>query len=74
MDRFLPELSAVDWAFIASVIILASLLVFGTYAIRSEVRETKRVAAKSVKLKTSKVQRQRTLLSFAIADAVLCWS
>jgi hypothetical protein len=59
VDRFLPELSAVDWAFIASVIILASLLVFGTYAIRSEVREAKRVEAKSVKLKTSKVQRQQ---------------
>jgi hypothetical protein len=59
MGRFLPELATADWAFITSVIILPLLMAFGIYAIRSEVREARRIQAKSVKLKTSRVQRQQ---------------
>ncbi|MBM6580999.1 hypothetical protein ILT44_12465 [Microvirga sp. BT689] len=35
------------------------LMVFGIYVIRSEVRETLRIEAKSVRLKTSKGERQK---------------
>lgn len=70
MDRFLPELAAADWAFITSVIILPLLLAFGVYAIRSEVREARRFEAKSVKLKTSRVQRQQWRKGAASAETI----
>jgi hypothetical protein len=56
---FHPELTGADWAFITSVIILPLLMAFGIYIIRGEVREARRVEAKSVKLKTSRVQREQ---------------
>jgi hypothetical protein len=59
MGRFLPQLTAADWAFIISVIFLPLLMAFGIFAIRTEVREARRIEAKSVKLKTSRVQRQQ---------------
>jgi hypothetical protein len=59
MGRFLPQLTAADWAFIISVIFLPLLMAFGIFAIRNEVREARRIEAKSVKLKTSRVQRQQ---------------
>ena len=59
MGRFLPQLTAADWVFIISVIFLPLLMAFGIFAIRTEVREARRIEAKSVKLKTSRVQRQQ---------------
>jgi hypothetical protein len=59
MDRFLPDLTSADWAIITAVILVPLLMVFGIYAIRSEMREAVRIKAKSVKLKTSRDQRRK---------------
>ena len=58
MGSFLPHLTLADWTIVAAVVLVPLLMIFGIYAIRSEVREALRIEAKSVKLKTSKVERQ----------------
>jgi uncharacterized integral membrane protein len=55
---FLPQLTSADWAIIIAVILVPLLMVFGVYAIRTKIRETLRIEAKSVRLKTSKEERQ----------------
>jgi hypothetical protein len=59
MDGFLPHLMPADWAILIAVILVPLLMVFGIYAIRSEMREATRIKAKSVKLKTSRDQRRK---------------
>lgn len=58
MRSFLPKLTSADWAIIIAVILVPLLMVFGVYAIRTKIRETLRIEAKSVRLKTSKEERQ----------------
>jgi uncharacterized integral membrane protein len=55
---FLPQLTSADWAIIIAVILVPLLMVFGVYAIRTKIRETLRIEAKSVRLKTSKEEHQ----------------
>ena len=59
MVGFFPELTAADWAIITAVVLVPVLMALGIYVIRSEMREVIRVRAKSVKLKTSRDQRQK---------------
>jgi hypothetical protein len=58
MRSFLPQLTSVDWAIVIAVILVPLLMVFGVYAIRTEIRQALRMEAKSVKLKTSKEERR----------------
>jgi hypothetical protein len=58
MRSFLPQLTSVDWAIVIAVIFVPLLMVFGVYAIRTEIREALRIEAKSVRLKTSQEERQ----------------
>ena len=58
MDGILPHLTPADWAIVIAVILVPLLMVFGVYAIRTEIREALRIEAKSVRLKTSKAERQ----------------
>ena len=58
MDGILPHLTPADWAIVIAVILVPLLMVFGVYAIRAEIREALRIEAKSVRLKTSKAERQ----------------
>jgi hypothetical protein len=58
MGRLLPDLAPADWAIITAVILVPLLMIFGISAIRSEVRDALRIEARSVRLKTSKVERQ----------------
>jgi hypothetical protein len=53
MRSFLPQLTSADWAIVIAVILVPLLMVFGVYAIRTEIREALRIEAKSVRLKTS---------------------
>jgi hypothetical protein len=58
MRGFLPHLALADWAIVIAVILVPLLMAFGIYAIRTEIREAVRIEAKSVRLKTSKAERQ----------------
>jgi hypothetical protein len=58
MDGILPQLTSADWAIVIAVILVPLLMVVGVYAIRTEIREALRIEAKSVRLKTSKAERQ----------------
>ncbi len=58
MDGILPHLTSADWAIVIAVILVPLLMVVGVYAIRTEIREALRIEAKSVRLKTSKAERQ----------------
>ena len=58
MDGILPHLTSADWAIVIAVILVPLLMVFGVYAIRTEIREALHIEAKSVRLKTSKAERQ----------------
>jgi len=58
MGSFLPQLTPADWAIVVAVILVPLLMVFGVYAIRTEIRGALRIEAKSVRLKTSKEERQ----------------
>jgi hypothetical protein len=58
MRSFLPQLTSADWTIVIAVILVPLLMVFGVYAIRTEIREALRVEAKSVRLKISKEERQ----------------
>jgi uncharacterized integral membrane protein len=58
MRSFLPQLTSADWTIVIAVILVPLLMVFGVYAIRTEIREALRIEAKSVRLKTSKEERQ----------------
>lgn len=58
MDGILPPLTSADWAIVIAVILVPLLMVFGVYAIRNEIREALHIEAKSVRLKTSKAERQ----------------
>jgi hypothetical protein len=57
MGSFLPDLTAADWAIIMAVILVPVLMLFGIYAIRSEMRDAARIEARFVKLKTSRAKR-----------------
>jgi hypothetical protein len=57
MVSFLPDLTIADWAIVTAVILVPLLMMFGIYAIRSEMRNAARIEAKFVKLKTSREQR-----------------
>ena len=58
MRSFLPQLTSADWTIVIAVILVPLLMVFGVYAIRTEIREALRIEVKSVRLKTSKEERQ----------------
>lgn len=58
MRSFLPQLTSADWTIVIAVILVPLLMVFGVYAIRTEIREALRIEAKSVRLKTSREERQ----------------
>jgi uncharacterized integral membrane protein len=58
MRSFLPQLTSADWTIVIAVILVPLLMVFGVYAIRTEIREALRFEAKSVRLKISKEERQ----------------
>jgi uncharacterized integral membrane protein len=58
MGGILPHLTSADWAIVIAVILVPLLMVFGVYAIRTEIREALHIEAKSVRLKTSKAERQ----------------
>ena len=59
MGGLLPNLTPADWAIITAVTLVPLLMVLGIHVIRSEVRKAPRIEAKSVRLKTSRVQRQK---------------
>lgn len=59
MVSLLSNLTPVDWAVIGVLVLVPLLMVFGVYSIRKEVRTTARIEARSIKLKTSKEQRQK---------------
>jgi hypothetical protein len=58
MGGFLPHLTLADWAIVIAVILVPLLMVFGVYAIRTEIRDALHIEAKSVRLKTSRAERQ----------------
>jgi predicted small integral membrane protein len=59
MSRFLPDFGPADWAIITAIILVPLLMIFGIYAIRSEMRHAGRIKARSIKLKTTREQRLR---------------
>jgi hypothetical protein len=59
MSGFLANFAPADWAIITAFILVPLLMVFGIYAIRSEMRDAGRIKARSIKLKTTREQRLR---------------
>jgi len=57
MGSLFPEMTPGDWAIIIAVTLVPVIMVFGIYAIRSEMRHAARIEARSVRLKTSREQR-----------------
>lgn len=58
MGSFLPHLTPADWAIVIATILVPLLMALGIYVIRTEVREALWIEAKSVRLKTSRTERQ----------------